>query len=382
MSRIIDRLLIEDLEVKIPNKEDFSSLIKRLFDVFKGLKTVLKFRKQVDAVGNEAEMLIHYADSFSLFHQYYNLCGMEICMNKIAIIHYQNKRYLEAQEAMQVALAIAVKMQQKLNPSYASLVIKVKEQLIDILIDASIDTNNKLWQVVITILKDIEDETNLRTRLKLVLALAKSGQTSLAQEKLDFIENIIDEDSPYSEMILYIKAVILLTTGRTKSAARFFKQCLEMNSHYDPWVRKVCLLELGFIFLKNGLKKSKIRDALKWDFSVSKDVVLLHDYSMSMKGPRNLRSLKGFVSIIEGLEKNDRVSFITYTRLPHVLFRMSSALKNTQYMKNSILACDSPHGTSGLYDAIGAGLHQFSGLENTEDVLPFEQKKTKPANIK
>ncbi|CAG9311525.1 unnamed protein product [Blepharisma stoltei] len=376
LSKIIDRLLVEDLEVKIPDKEEYTELIQRLFKVFKGLKTVLRFRKQGGVIGNEAEMLIQYADSFTLFNQYYNLRGMEICMSRIAYIHYSNKRYVEAQEAMQMALAITVKMQQKLSPSYIKMVKKLKEQLADILIDSSLETKNKHWPTIISLLSDLENSSNTRIKLKLSLALAKGGKISEAQEKLAPIEEELDENSPYAEMFLYLKGVLLSSVKKFRSAALIFKQCLELNSHYDPWVRKACLIELKNIFINAGIKKDKVKRKLKWDKNFVKEVVLLHDYGITIKGPKNLRALKCFSTMIDSLSNNDKVSFVLSSKLPEIVFKLSLASKNTAYMKNAIMACDSPHGSSCIYDGISAAIMQFNSTDvEKEGCFVFDEKK-------
>ena len=60
-------------------------------------------------------------------------------------------------------------MQQNLNQSYSLLVKNIKEKLVDILIDFSLEENKNLWQSSLNILKEITDDKNIRIKLKYCL---------------------------------------------------------------------------------------------------------------------------------------------------------------------------------------------------------------------
>lgn len=364
LALLLDKMVNEDLDVNINMNDNVPKDVERIYQVFTQLRTVLRFNKGTYFGLNEAQALLNYSQALKLFKEFGNMKGQETCTFKIAMIHLKNHRYDEARECMVYSMLMAKQMAEKIDIVYEELVDARTEQLAKILYDMNEANPNKTMTDVIDLLKTVTRKSPDRIfpYILLICALAKDHRDQEAQKYMKEIEDKFVIPTHLLEWVTFCEGLIARSIGKYRLAANKFTDCIEQSTHYDPELRRMCLKELMVIFNFFNIKSADLTRLYSMkDWKVSKDIVMILDYSAYMSGNRIKRAQRGILNIFDQLNDNDRLSLITFQKTINIVFNLSLKSKNSYFIRSAIEKTDRPLGVyAPLYDGLITGLKELS----------------------
>lgn len=381
---ILDRMMNGDLDIDIQEHYQVCSQeLTSLYSVFAKLKIVLRFREKV-YFSEESRAIMNYAQALALFNEFKNTKGAGICYNNLGIIHFKNKRYFQAVECYAKALESA----EILNQSN-DLLIKRKHLLAKALLATKINDRR-----AVNLLLDIVDSyrNNINDLSRLVSCLLEAAETLVknwgeGRHQIIEAEGILDREGIFIipkrmlyQRLLYCKGLLLVRQKKYRDACKLFTESLEINSDYDPDIRKSCLEELLKIFKEFSQPTLQIEELLDEFNDLKKDIVFVLDYSLSMNGSRIQKALTSIINVInEHVKPGDKIGFIIFNKECEVVFNLTPRGNDCSHLKSQIMRWDSPKGGTAFYDAIMLALQEFHAYTSHPNyTIPFEKIFYKP----
>lgn len=142
------------------------------------------------------------------------------------------------------------------------------------------------------------------------------------------------EEAPVIELdilkqkYLLQKGLLLISLNKDKDACRYFTKCIRVGKHYDPRIRRECVVQLKQIFAKYGQTQDALDDMYLSFNPKIKDIIFLVNIEESMD--QYLPNVKSALKLIfeKGIEPKDRISLITYAKNARKIFSLVEKEKN------------------------------------------------------
>jgi tetratricopeptide (TPR) repeat protein len=353
LTDIIERLINQELDLKIKPPEPCAADIRLVYDVLEELRYVLLFTSEAVAVQGGSRALLAYSAANQLFERTSNLKGQAVSKYCISRLHFQAGRYVESITAMKDSLYLMKSIEERtqdanLKHFYKTWVRRRTLQMIKAMLIIAEEVSPDILEDAVFYIKadmNYKEQTDPEKALSLV-------QLAFSSVLLDRLHEV-DQDLVAASRVMgrleapdylldfkgYTEGLFYEAQGYLRKAAEAFTRVLERSATLNPRTKAQCVKHLHEIFESRGLYSPQLK-ALQEGLNRRKDVVFLMDYSLSMEGPRINRALKGFLYLFDkALVADDRVSFVVFNRFPQVIFNLTFKGRNTAFLRNAIETC-------------------------------------------